>query len=194
MKIGNSRKIKGIAFVAVTMLLSLSTPPAHSQLALSLKQPAPVSAGGTASYSATIVNSGSANYIFDSISFNLVSPSDIYLTVNSDPFYDGTVPDSLAPLSLAPNNEYDGQLFSLIVGSGTPIGNYNGFVTITGHPDGGSSFDTTQSFQVIVSPSVIPELSSSLSLALLVVGCGIVMLRTSMRSAARRTATRRTHC
>ncbi len=184
MRLTRGLRAKYAAMMFACTLLLLSNLPTHAQILITLTQPGPVTAGSSVVFAANLLNQGNTDFVFDAISFNYVTPADEYLTANADPFYDGTVPDFLSAVNVPPTNSYNGPLFSIMVSPDAPIGNYNGYVTITGHSPNNGSYDTVQAFRVTVAPSmsVVPEMPAEVSSVLLLFSLGIMIMRVQRRA------------
>jgi len=177
------------ALVLSLLPLALLAAPASAQLTLTL---APTdqfgSPGDLLSFSGTLSNP-TANSVFlnnDSVTFSGPAGTD------GSPFL-SYAPFSLDPMgtvngSGAPTDSYNGSLFTLTLDPGSLPGTYLGTFSVLGGADGAATSQVASAdFSVTVLPSApqpIPELSSTVSLGLLLALGGLVVIVKRRRTAA----------
>ena len=116
-------------FIRVVLLLILTSLAAWADLAITLTPGAQLANRETETiFSGTLTNTGSTDIFLNDISFNLISATSTYFTVDRNFFF------ASVPGVLSPGETYSGPIFKMSVLK-APLGSYTGTVSILGGSD-----------------------------------------------------------
>lgn len=130
--------MKHYSLPALAMLSLVTAPLAvRAQLLIELDSAVQsAEAGGQATFTGTLTNTGTTELFLNSIGFSFEGSASNYLSGDDTPFF------SSVPASLPSNGGvYVGTIYNINIAQGTPNGDYFGFITLTGGADATASMD-----------------------------------------------------
>lgn len=143
-------RLKKALIVSVSMacMFLLCTAARADSLTLTLAAPDQTGGGGqTLTFYATVTNNSGATVYLNGDGIYVDSP----LTLDDTDYYNNF------PASLAPAGTYSGDLFTVTIPDGTPLGLYTGYFNIVGGADGNAQdVIASASFDITVTPEPAP--------------------------------------